>query len=308
MKRPYDIPEDEPICFAFVCQSGMLEAQALLLAASLRRFMPPCHDIVAAVPQPADCWGSPASSTLVALESYGVRCATIANRISPDYPIGNKIDCLTVRTTCRSLVFLDSDVMLLRAADVADLAAGSIAAVPASFTHVTQEDWRRFYSVCGVSAPDTGMRTLVSEEWTPPYFNSGVVKVDSAVASDLASAWSECALRLLALEDLPGPVRRRFLDQISLPIAAAALGRPIAPLASDWNFPSWSWSLADRPRPALFHYQQLSRLLEDGPAKEVFAELVAADDAIADAILATVPDPRDTDEKRSRQQGAMTEG
>ena len=270
-----------------VCQRGALEAKALLLAASLRKFLPAEHDIVVALPQPASLWGTPAAATLAALDRYGVRTAATVNRISPDYPIGNKIDCLAIPTKCRKIVFLDSDILLLRAIDPAALAASPIAAVPASGTHVAPGDWVRFYRVCGAPFPSISMRTLVSGEPTPPYFNSGMVAVDTALAPALADAWSECALRLLELSDLPMQVRNRFLDQVSLPIAAAKLGKMIAPLSPDWNFPSWSWDIAERPIPGFYHYRDLQKLFDERITRDVFASLIESDHAMADAILAT---------------------
>ena len=75
------------------------------------------------------------------------------------------------------------------------------------------------------------MRTLLSDEPTPPYFNAGFISVEAGLAADFADAWSHCAGTLLA-EDLPPRVRRRFLDQVSLPLAAARLGLEIQSLAA----------------------------------------------------------------------------
>jgi hypothetical protein len=276
--------EDELFCFVFVCQQGELEAKAMLLAASLRHSLPPGHELVAALPAPASRWGSPSTATLAILRRLSVRMVEIVNRVSPDYPIGNKIDCLAVETSCRRIVFLDSDMLLLRAVDLAPLTAARLAAVPASGAHVTLDEWALFYRACGLPPPSVLTRTLLSGELTPPYFNSGFVSVDAALAPALAEEWSGCATRLLADAGLPRSVRRRFLDQVTLPIAAARLGIDILALPPEWNFPSWGMRIGDGTPPAFFHYQRMARLLEENAPRAMFRSLLESQPDLAEAI------------------------
>ena len=279
--------EDARLCFVFVCQQGDLETKALLLAASLRRSLPSRHELVAAIPTPASRWGSPSPATLAILRRLSVRTVEIVNRVSPDYPIGNKIDCLAIETSCRRLVFLDSDMLLLRPIEIAPLTAAPLAAVPASGAHVGLDDWARFYRACGLPPPSVLTRTLLSGELTPPYFNSGFVSVDGALAPALSDEWSACAARLLADDDLPRTVRQRFLDQITLPIAAARLGIDIGPLLPEWNFPSWGMRIGDGALPAFFHYQRPVRLLRETATNAMFRSLLSSDSELAEAISRT---------------------
>lgn len=280
----------ERVCFVFVCQQGELEAKAVLLAASLRRHLPRTHDLVAALPTPESRWGRPAPETLTALERLSVRTAEIINRVSPDYPIGNKLDCLAVKTDCQRLVFLDTDMLLLRPVDLAPLADARLAATPASHAHVEADDWARFYRACGLPPPRLAMRTLLSDESTPPYFNAGFISVEAGLAADLADAWSHCAGTLLA-DDLPPRVRRRFLDQVSLPLAAARLGLEIQSLAATWNFPSWDLKIGDGPLPAFYHYQQLGRLLEESATRVAFRQLLSAAPDVGELFHRTFSSP-----------------
>jgi hypothetical protein len=283
-------PAADPICFVFVCQQGEIEAQAALLATSIRRWLPPETDIVAAIPGPAEHWGAPAADTLALFERLSVRVASIANRVGADYPIGNKIDCPSVDTKCRRLVFLDSDMLVLRAPDLAALAQPALAAVPASGIHVQPEDWPRFYAACDAPQPSSEMLTLLSGEHTPPYFNAGFIAVDCALGPTLAEQWAWCARRLRALSDLPAAIRRRFLDQVALPIAAARMGTEIVSLAPEWNFPSWGAEIGAGPLPAFFHYQDMPRLLAETPTRDAFRQLIAdAPDlaAILERLLTT---------------------
>jgi hypothetical protein len=280
--------KDERVCFVFVCQQGVLETKAMLLAASLRRFLSSRHELVAAVPTPAVRWGAPSPATAAVLEGLGVRTVEIVNRVSPDYPIGNKLDCLAVATSCRRTVFLDTDMLLLRAPDLAALTAARAAAVPASGAHVGLDDWPRFYNACGLPPPAVAVRTLLTGELTPPYFNAGFLSAEAALAPALAEAWSECAARLLAEPDLPAAVRTRFLDQVSLPIAAARLGVEIARLPAEWNFPSWGMRIGDGPLPAFFHYQRLPRLMAEPRTRSALRALLASNDALAEAMAGSL--------------------
>ena len=95
-------------CFVFVCQQGELELKALLLAASLRRFLSVEHELAAALPQPESQWGCPSERTLALLAGWGVRTLPITNPFGQDYPIGNKLACRNRNR--RDKMFLDSDM------------------------------------------------------------------------------------------------------------------------------------------------------------------------------------------------------
>lgn len=271
---PYPVAYADPICFVFVCQQGEIEAKAALLATSLRRWLPPRSDLVAAVPSPTDKWGMPAADTLALFERLSVRVVTITNRVALDYPIGNKIDCLAVETNCRHIVFLDSDMLVLRPPNLEVIDQQTLAAVPASIAHVQLDDWSRFYAACDASLLPLTQVTLLSGEHTPPYFNAGFIAVDRLHGSALATQWALCARRLRSLTDLPSVVRHRFVDQVSFPIAAARLGMTIAALGPEWNFPSWGARIGTNPYPAFFHYQKMARLLEEAPTREAFRQLL----------------------------------
>lgn len=275
----------ERFCFVFVCQQGALEAKAVLLAASLRRYLSVEHDLVAALPTPRQQYGTPSKAALTSFEQLSVRTTPIINRISPDYPIGNKIDCLAIETDCPHLIFVDSDVMLLRPIDLSPLSGTRLAAVPASRTQIGKDHWEQFYLEFNLPIPPTSMHTLISKELTLPYFNSGFLVVESKIAASLANAWADCALKLRRRSDLPERIRNRFLDQVSLPIAAARLGIDILPLGPEWNFPSWSMKIGDTALPAFFHYQKLPKLLEETVTKDILFSLVKSKPSIADAIF-----------------------
>ncbi|MBJ7264813.1 MAG: hypothetical protein JHC61_14335, partial [Burkholderiaceae bacterium] len=197
------MPDDNSFCFVFVCQQGILERQAIVLVASLRRHFGGGPEIVAAIPGPADVWGAPCRATLDILCDHDVRMLPIVNPVSTTYPIGNKIACLSVETMRRHIVFLDTDIIALRSADMSPLAASQLSAVAASEQVADMSDWEVFYNECIAPFPAERMQTLVSDIETAPYFNSGLIAVDRAIAADLCAEWSGCANQLLLFDQLP---------------------------------------------------------------------------------------------------------
>ncbi len=175
--RPFDQSPNSGVrsyAFLFICQQGELEVKSLLLAASLKRFLRCEHELIAAIPTPAEQWGAPGELTRKLLQEMGVRLVSIHNDIKPVYPLGNKIFCLRVPTAADKLVFIDSDILCLREfhdeprfaipfnAKPADLATFSSAVKP----------WRAVYKAARVAMPTLRMPMTVSGEYGPPYFNS----------------------------------------------------------------------------------------------------------------------------------------
>jgi hypothetical protein len=101
-----------------------------------------------------------------------------------------------------------------------------------------------------------------------------MIAVPGTMAGRLAASWTDTARQI----DEDAAVSRRakspWLDQVSLPIAAARLGVAIAPLDPRWNFPSWIWRIGDGGAPILFHYQKIARLRREAATRQ--AALAAA--------------------------------
>jgi len=273
-------------CFVFVCRRGPLEARAVLLAASLRRFLPASLgvDLVAALPTPETRFGCPDEATLRTLDELGVREAPVSNRIADDYPPGFKFDCLGVPTRAPTTILLDSDNLMLRSPDDDELAAleRDVAAVPASLAHASEPEWKRIYARCGLPLPAVDMRLLQSADPSRPYFNTGLVA--SRQASRLAAAWTEVALRIDGDPQLPPAVRRPWLDQLALPVAAVREGWRITQLDPAWNHPSWAWPRPEGRLPVLYHYQLPERFLEDRRVHAIVRELAWSNPRIANVL------------------------
>ena len=255
------LPSTEPIRFVFICQGGLLEAKSLLLAASIRYFTGDAHELTAAIPGPADHWPQPSSATLAALESLNVRAEMVENTVAPDFPYGNKMQCLSLPMCCSVQAYIDSDILMMRDFGQDALPTHPICAVPASFGVADESEWQRFYAEFDLDLPVRRLSALISQQSMPPYFNGGLIAVRGMPA--LAQSWAECCRRLRAMPGISAEIRDRFVDQVALPIAAARLDADILSLMLQWNFPSWNLALGDGPTPIFFHYQSPERLLRE---------------------------------------------
>ncbi|MEH2319344.1 hypothetical protein [Nostoc sp.] len=261
MKKYQKDHKNQKICFVFICQSGELEAKAVLLAASLRHFLTIDHDLVAAIPIPERRWGRLSEVTLEALKLLNVRTIKLQNEISEDYPIGNKLGCLAVETNCENIVFIDSDVIMMHCFDEQKYFEYAISAVPASYTHITFEVWEELYAQFGLSIPTQRMLTEISKEESLAYVNTGFIA--TKLTPHLASKWINCTKAIYEYPGIPQAIKYRFLDQISFPIAVALSDMTIDFIGREWNFPSWSLSIGSDPMPIFFHYQSAERLLRE---------------------------------------------
>lgn len=112
-----------------VGQSGRLQYECLLFAASLRAMSPGFSGrLLVATPQPGPLWdGDPAirnGAVLEALDGLGAEILPFENRIfGQSYPQGNKIEALAALPEGEPFVFFDSDTLV----------TGELADVPFDF-------------------------------------------------------------------------------------------------------------------------------------------------------------------------------
>jgi hypothetical protein len=250
-----------PTSFIFVAQAGHLEKMSLVLAASLRANAGFNHELIAAVPTPASIWGSLSTGVKAAFEELEVAVKEITNPFGRKYPIGNKFGCLMVEPRHRRLVFLDTDVIMLRAPQNDSLEQGRIAAVPASGSHHTDDEWRKIYAAVRLPVPRVEPPNGTMSPRMPPYFNAGMVSVDPD--ANFGSVWLECAQKIEQNQSIPFKAKRPWLDQIALPVAAAMLGIDVCALSVEYNFPSWVRSIRPSENTVFYHYQSPLVLLRN---------------------------------------------
>jgi len=248
--------------FVFICQRGDLEIKAMLLAASLRRFVRCPHELIAALPQPETHFGRPEPETLAMLRGLEVRLVPITNAVDLTYPIANKLSAMCVETPAKRLIFLDSDMLCVRpftgdprlevpfAAKLADRRSwGS-----------NEGSWAAAYATLGLEPPATHFRTTETGETTLPYYNAGVVVAETALK--FGETWLSCAQ---AIDANPAVENKRpWLDQIAIPVAMTQLGLPYAPLDPTFNYPAHLKPLSPLETPTFCHYHH-PRVLKREP-------------------------------------------
>jgi hypothetical protein len=264
----------------FVVHAGELEAKALLLAASLRRYWPREVELIACLPGDSNQEDISAACR-EALGALGVRFSRTSNPIGADYPIGNKLLCLDTDTAADCILFLDSDIIALLPANHEDLAAafgGGFAAKPADLATFNAEiaRWASIYKACGAVMPNLTVTATISGDKMPPYFNAGVIAVGAN--SGFGLLWSQCAKLIDSLPELSG--KRPHLDQIALPIAASKSGEKINLLGEEWNFPA---HLRPLPPilPKLCHYHWPEVMSREPALLDSLEDLVATTPRLA---------------------------
>lgn len=267
----------EPMAAAsisFVCEPGRLEAQALLLAASLRSTWPDL-ELVAAVPQPL-----PAATTQ-AFAALGVTERGISNPLASDYPIGNKLAALGVGAGDGLRVFLDSDMLCLDRWDWRVLTTHALAAKPSDLaTFGSDALWRELYARFALALPTQRVWSTVSEQLMHPYFNAGMLATTRA--AELAAEWARVCVAIDAMQDIHP--RRPWLDQIGLPIAAARLGLAVRSLGEAWNYPAHVKPLLDAP--GIVHYHVPAVIARESALVERVAALLARYPQVAAVVQA----------------------
>jgi hypothetical protein len=263
----YPNVSDRRYAFVFVCQQGELEAAALLLAASLRRFLRSEHELIACVPEPSEIWGEPSGLTHDLLAVLGVRVASITNEFGPERPTANKITCMQVSTDADKIVFCDSDMLCLRDFAGDELLGAPFSAVPAYGESFDQ--WDAAFGAVGLPVPPRTEPTLMSNELSVPYFNSGFVSVDTSVR--FGDAWLDCMRAIVESESV---APSRFEDQASLALAVATLEIEYEYLDERFNYPQLHKPVDARNLPYLSHYSHRAFLRHEPVLETTVASLV----------------------------------
>ena len=247
--------------FLFVCQAGELELQAGLLASSLRRFHSPGLELRACIPESSQ---PIQASTLDLLGELQVEVVRVESPFGDSYPIGNKMACLASAQDGHFCLFLDTDLLCVEPVDLMRVQGGQVCAKPADKYTLenTGVNWKQIYEIAGVRMPKGGVFSTVEGQYMPHYYNSGVL--GTRRASSLGQTWIEIARKIERCPDVPA--KRPWLDQISLPVAIAALGMTVTHLSERENFPLNNLRLPSRKSkrfPSLVHYHRPGFLLSE---------------------------------------------
>ena len=240
----------QPFNIVFVGQRGRLEAEAALLAASLRAADPGfAGRLIVAEPQPGPLWPEDPrmeSDTRALLADLGAEVVPFDNRrFGASYPNANKAEALAALPPGRPFLFLDTDTLV----------TGPLSQVPFDFARPTAsmartdtwpvmelygpnrtETWKALYDRFGLDFDTSLDRTHPDEHWARYlYFNAGWFtgpcprRFGTRLTEVMAEIRDDPPPELVCQPLYP------WLDQIALPLVIheAGGGRPgheLAPL------------------------------------------------------------------------------
>jgi hypothetical protein len=230
------VKDKTAICF--VAHQGFLEIQSVLLAVSLKFFNPNQFELFAAVPKFLGGIRTGISeSTAEILSSLGVRFIETDNLFKQDYLIGNKFGCLNTIKGYKKRLFLDTDIMCCAPLKLPEITVGQIAVKPADRKTYswTSAQWVSAYlSYTGTKAPTNRVISSCFKEKMYPYFNAGVIYLNSSV--EFGDEWQKLAKRLDDDDNFSN--KRPWLDQLALPLAIQQHQLETVILDEAFNFPA----------------------------------------------------------------------
>ncbi|MFO1184044.1 MAG: hypothetical protein U1E56_04590 [Bauldia sp.] len=232
----------QSVAMVFCIEPGRLEAQARLLAASVRQFgggFAGC-ELIAVQPRGVEAL---TAATQSAFAELGVR--HLAGRLNVDHadvPTANKvyaIDAVSAQTDSDFLVFLDSDTVVVNEPALFVLPEGvdlglrpTVRKFRGSSGPRDRADrfWQRLFSAAGVAEPGF-VRTVADKVLIRGYYNAGLAVMRRRAG--LAKGWLE-HLRCIDKVVVEG---RNNLDQFALATLAAKAGERVGLLPFTYNYP-----------------------------------------------------------------------
>jgi hypothetical protein len=253
---------------AFVCQSGHLEAQSALLAASIRN---QCGDqayLHVLEPIPEEEYGAIAPATRRFLNDLGAKWYQFRNPISDEYKVFNKLNAFNIQPQGDRILFLDSDILVRRPLEGLQSYRKYPFAAKCGFQQAFSaepEDWKPIYELFDLPVPTMRWPASDSHEWGPPYFSAAVILVDPVL--DFSKCLIDTCLTIHQNADAL-QLKKLGTAQIGLSVAPYRLHAACALLDSRFNFALTGRRLKSFNSHCgymaghIFHYGSVSRLLK----------------------------------------------
>lgn len=246
----------------FVVDPPGLVLDSILLLASIRKHMPDVSVIPYCPASKAEAL-PPQLLEFFAHHNAPIRLMETEGVFSPPYKQGNKLIAAAAPRDTAATLFLDTDIMVMRAFGANDILRDdhlSVAPEGRMTWGKMPEMWPSAYATFGLPVPDEQIRLARSNALSPPYFNAGVVGFPNHTPSGrpFGELWLETSQQIDANE-IRG--RRPWLDQIALPITMIRAGLSMNLLARIWNL-SLSHSPVAEGKPA--HVNRAAQAEVDG--------------------------------------------
>ena len=252
----------------FIIDGPGLEAQAALLAATLRHHNADRFRLIGYVP---DRHRPRLNPDLVALlGGCGVelrRLAVAATVWAKPYPHGNKILAATDARGAGHAMFLDTDMICTAPIELAGLLhARAIAVTPEGKPSWGKDmvGWRRVYDQFDLALPRDRI-TLARGRRREflPYFNAGMILFPEGAlvrGQSFGEVWLDTALVIDHI--VPVADKRPWLDQISLPVTLKRHGLDYVLAPEALNFSVSRRAPIGTEAPVLMHYHRFGYLAD----------------------------------------------
>lgn len=262
-------------CLFFVVDGEKLEAQACLLAASIRRHMPAGTPVIAyhrqdyALSDFVQGFLKRCKVKLVPLPGTG---PDDHNPWSRHWPVGNKMLAKGQRRECDISVYLDTDMVLRQPVDFAgELGDGEVLACTADYIFgplSKPEAWTKIYTYFGMDLPEERVAMLAGRKLElPPYFNGGFcIFREGPIGKDgvhFGEAWLADCLRIdhhPAFAD-----EREGLDQTLYPVTIKRIGAKLTQGRQAINFNVQAHGLPSGAEVAIAHYHAFGVIMRHHP-------------------------------------------
>lgn len=273
----------------FIVDGNRLEAQACLLAPSLKRHLSRSQRSMAYVRQ--DYIDQMLPFTRDVLSASGVEIREIPGTDgnhapwAAPYPQGNKILAASIPRDCDVSVFLDTDMVMAEPVSFSRLLGkAEIGAVVSDYQASANldEDWAHFYGIYGLDVPSERVQMLAGRQlMSMPYYNGGMVVFRERDAKDqptgIGTDWLDVAVQFE--RDVIRDYGRSNIDQFTLPILGYRRGSPVKALDQRLNFNIEAHGLGAGQRQTIAHYHRLGVLWKHAPhARAALAGLVDVTD------------------------------
>ncbi|MEM9974221.1 MAG: hypothetical protein AAF771_08580 [Pseudomonadota bacterium] len=262
-------------CVFFVVDGRKLEAQACMLAASLKRHLAGSVDVIAY--RRADYRVSDFTQSLLQSCEIELRHMAGTGPGSPaiwsrDWPVGNKLLAKAEPRDCDISVYLDTDMLLRAPVDfAAELGEAEVLACVADYIFGpldTPDAWRKLYSHFGLDLPEERVTLLAGRKLElPPYFNGGFAIFREAPIGEgrerFGAAWLRDCLEIDAAEGFED--EREGLDQTLYPVTIRRLGARLALGRQALNFNVQAHGAAPGSDIAIAHYHNFATIFRRNP-------------------------------------------
>jgi hypothetical protein len=260
----------DSVSIFFILDGPKLQAQAVLLAASLRYFNKDRYKLLAYVPESGVT--DLARITRRAMRACNVEIVPFSvpkidgrPAFESHYPHGNKILAAALPRASKISVFLDSDIFCCAPLDFESLVKpGEMCAVVSDYLTgaFSIERWDAGYRFFGHETPEQRVKMLRGRRLlSPPYFNAGMIGFREDVESDdshLGKVWLDTSHRIDW--DLGMATERTFLDQFSLPIAAVRSNIKTRLAPNDYNYNIMHRNFDPQIEAKILHYHGFKHL------------------------------------------------